>query len=242
MEKKKYNEYIISRFGGNDEIWKNGNTWSSHIRAVVDKRIGEFFDKFPTDCVSLILNAGSGGTTYSNIPLKIVDCDLMLSRLDSKNMSVCANIENLPFPDAIFSHVLCVGSVINYADPVRCIQELSRVLVKGGVLLIDYDSSKSWEFIFTNSFNKAISLINTFYNDSEDIIYVYSPKYIKSLLLSNELKIIKEYTYHNLSSLLYLFTKNEKFSGLFGSADYVSSKLPIFRSLSSSRILFIKKT
>lgn len=241
MEKEEYGKYVSSRFSNSNDIWRDDNHWSLHVKWSINTNIKKFFELFPVDETSLVMNAGSGGTIYSSIKVETFDCDLHLLRLEGCNLGVCANVERLPFKDCSFTHILCVGSVINYADPVKCIYELSRVLKYGGKLLLDYDSSQSWEFIFTKSFNQPVSFIKTFYNDTDDHIYVYSPSFINSIFQSNDLTILKESPYHCISPLAYLLIKNERWAGWFGKADNSLSKFPFFKNLSSSRFIFAKK-
>lgn len=52
---------------------------------------------------------------------------------------VAADIAALPFADATFSKVICVSVLEHTADPLRCIDELARVLRPGGLLLLTFD-------------------------------------------------------------------------------------------------------
>ena len=47
-----------------------------------------------------------------------------------------ANAANIPYPDATFSHLLCTNSFHHYPDPGRALQEMKRVLVPGGKLVV----------------------------------------------------------------------------------------------------------
>ena len=44
--------------------------------------------------------------------------------------------ENLPFADHKFDHVVCLGAVLYFADPIKSLEEMYRVLKPGGTLII----------------------------------------------------------------------------------------------------------
>lgn len=59
---------------------------------------------------------------------------------DSKNMVILADAENIPFPDKSFENVFCLYSVINLCDYNAVIQEISRLLKPGGLVIISLAS------------------------------------------------------------------------------------------------------
>lgn len=68
-------------------------------------------------------------------PFSFDEWDLIASHGTAKFMSgVFA--ENLPFPDASFDHVTCIGTLLYVKDPVASLQEMLRVLKPGGRLLV----------------------------------------------------------------------------------------------------------
>lgn len=133
-----------------------------------------------------ILNLGSAGDSlgldsYTHIHLDIVEKNLFPS------FSICGNIQNLPFCDNSFEFIICVGSVINYCDAPSALAEISRVLRPTGYLILEFDKSESFEFLFTGSWRKPASVVRTFYLDDEDVVWVYSEPFVEGLLEQNDI-------------------------------------------------------
>jgi len=57
---------------------------------------------------------------------------------------ICASLESLPFSDASFDVVTCNMVVEHLADPLPTFQELSRVLVPGGTLLVHTPNTQNY--------------------------------------------------------------------------------------------------
>lgn len=236
-----YKRYVSQRFDSEQEIWKKGNSWSSHTKKMIQLNIDSFFKKFPIESNTLILNAGSGNTNYDFISDKIINLDMIESKVSQLQKGVVGNIEELPFANEVFTHIVCVGSVINYCDPLTIISELSRVLKSNGKLLIDFDSSNSYEFIFSKEYGASASFVETFYNDSPDQLFVYSRAYLLNILKINSFKVTVQKPYHILSPLIFFLTRSEKISGKFGKFDSMINKYKLPNSKSSSVAFFCEK-
>ena len=96
MDKKSaYKRYVSQRFDSEQEIWKKGNSWSSHTKKMIQLNIDSFFKKFPIESNTLILNAGSGNTNYDFLSDKIINLDMVESKVSQLKKGVVGNIEKL---------------------------------------------------------------------------------------------------------------------------------------------------
>lgn len=236
-----YKRYVLDRFTSEDEIWDKNNTWSAHVKKTIQLSINCFFDNSPVNSKSLVLNAGSGDTNYGIDNCRSVNLDIVESKVSKLKNSIVADLEKLPFADETFTHIICVGSVINYCDPIISISELSRVLKYNGKLLIDFDSTDSHEFMFSEKYCSATSFIDTFYNGLPDHLFIYSRNYIRNILALNSLTVSREKPYHIISPLIYFLTRSEQLSGVFGWFDLLINKYKLPNTKSSSIALFCEK-
>jgi len=73
------------------------------------------------------LNVGAGS---SELHPSLLNVDIVLG----PTIEVCASVEHLPFPDERFDLVVSQEVIEHVRDPFRAMQEMRRVLKKGGVL------------------------------------------------------------------------------------------------------------
>jgi ubiquinone/menaquinone biosynthesis C-methylase UbiE len=106
-----------------------------------------------------------------------ISVDLFTTPLRSQKLSVCANIQVLPFKADTFGCVVCVGEVLAYCDPAQAISELARVLASSGLLICDFGSTTSARYAFTHLYGRAADIVTDHYNGSPEKIWVYSPQY-----------------------------------------------------------------
>ncbi|HMD16671.1 MAG TPA: class I SAM-dependent methyltransferase [Terriglobales bacterium] len=72
----------------------------------------------------------------------------------SPGVHLCrADAEGLPFPDASFDHVVCLGVFEYLSTYDRCLEEIHRVLRPGGVAIISLPTSISLDRFSNNLFN-----------------------------------------------------------------------------------------
>lgn len=148
----------------------------------------------------LLLNAGAGVHQISLPQWEEVSVDLFAKPIRSHRRTVCANIEDLPFPKQEFGAVVCVGEVLGYCDPSRAIAEFSRVLEPGGILICDFGNSRSSRHWFTSTYRRAADLITDKYNGSSERIWVYDPDYMRSVLKSCGFNVIRMLGTHTWSA------------------------------------------
>lgn len=126
--------------------------------------------------------------------------------------------------------IICVGSVINYANLILSIKEFNRILKDDGTLIIEFERSNSADFLFTKNYGKKQFLHTYIYNDQKHPMIIYSEKYVKEILKENNFKILKKKRFHNLSILLTRLKVNEKTSLKFCKFDFLFYPLSYFFS------------
>lgn len=183
----------------------------------------------------IILNAGSGGNTYglSGVTIHMDIAEKTLSTISNK---IIGNIENIPVNNECFNHIICVGSVINYCDANRVINEFDRVLKVGGTLYLEFEPSDSFEYFGSDKYKKSVSIIETDYIRTKHRNWIFSIKYIESLLKSQGFQIDKKYQFHIMSSIILRITNNYEFAAKFVSLDKIIRFFPIIRNVSSNVI------
>ena len=139
---------------------KNANAWNdlytapanlfSHNMSVRRDRVCQFvFDNYKTDAKILDLGCGAGVVTEklleNGYSVTGTDRSLDMLELSRKRMSRFpserysfhqGSCESLPFPDAQFDVILCVGVFGYIDDVVGALLEIRRALKPGGMLLI----------------------------------------------------------------------------------------------------------
>ncbi len=91
------------------------------------------------------------------------------------------SIEKIPLADNVFDFIICVGSVLNYCDPMKVMEEFRRVLKNTGYLILEFESSRTFELILKHDYNKSAVFVETFYKGGTEKIWYFSEDYIKQL-------------------------------------------------------------
>ena len=149
----------------------------------------------------LLLNAGAGIYQIRIPPWEEVSVDLFPTPLRGHPRSVCATVEQLPFPAAEFGAIVCVGEVLGYCDPARAIAEFSRVLAPRGLLICDFGNSGSARHWFTPAHSRTADMIVDMYNGTPERIWVYDPAYIQSVLRSCGFEVLRTIGTHTWSAV-----------------------------------------
>lgn len=231
--------YVISKYNSIQEIWRDDDPWHMYAYQCINSFV-KSYNRHESLNKGIILNAGSGDCQHISLD-NIVNVDIATSLLRRIPRSICATIEHLPFKSQTFSTILCVGSVINYCNAAQVISEFSRTSKTNGLLILEYENSSSFEFIFTNNFGKKVVFIETEYNLTNDYLWLFSEKYISSTLNTYGYRIIKRKYFHILSSVMYRIVKNYKHAWKFSALDILLEKIPILRKYSSNIIICCEK-
>jgi SAM-dependent methyltransferase len=210
----------LSQFNNASDVWPEDNAWSAHTRREISRRLHRHLLEFSAESsIDRLLNIGSHGNAYGVRVPEHVHIDLAENALAGLPLAVVGDAELLPFADHTFDIAVCVGSVINYCSPPRVFFEIARVLKPGGHLLLEYETSESFEFVMSGDFGKDVALVETFYNCASDKIYVYSSRYIQNALHAAGFSIQASERFHILSALAFRLIKSERIAATFARFD-----------------------
>lgn len=166
----------------------------------------------------IILNAGSGGTEYQTEG-KFIHLDIIESYIKNFENYIVGSVECIDLPDESVDGIICVGSVLNYADAQRTIAEFSRVLKPNGFFIIEFERSNSAEFLATPNHGKVLFSKAYNYNNQTHLLWLYNEKHIRQLLTYYNMRISCCRRIHILSSLLYRLGLSETKSAPFSYFD-----------------------
>jgi len=193
------------------------NTGFEYTQRAVDKYVS------PN---ATVLNAGSGKTVYKT-KAKVIYMDIISKYIKKFENHIVGSIEKIPLKNNSVDCVICVGCVLSYANAQKAISEFSRVLKKGGILILEYDRCNSIYFPKKVG-KKSVQWVETsYYNfDGKDITVCYNENFIKQLADFYSLKRISEKHYYFFPMLLVRlgmaaqtaarFVFADKFFGKFG--------------------------
>lgn len=220
-----------------DKVWPDNDGWhliNQHEICRYIKKCDYFLDK-------TILNAGSGGNNY-DIPYAMCHLDIVKNKIDKFPNYIVGSVESIPCMDSQFDIVICVGSVLNYCDAVCAVSEMARVLNPGGKLILEFESSYSFEYIGSKAYKQPAAIVNTMYFNKPHQMWAYSAKYISDLLRLNSLTIDDKYGFHILSGLAYKFSKNENSASKFARFDRALRHMPIIKNYAANVIFTATKS
>ena len=167
---------------------------------------------------SIILNAGSGGTDY-RARGTFVHLDIVEKYICQHEKYLVGSIEKISSSAHVYDGIVCVGSVLNYADAQRSIKEFARVLKSGGFLILEFERTESAEFLFTAQYGKDIFLKSYLYGNQTHLLWMYGEKHIRRLIDFYGFRLKRIKRAHGLSSLLYRFGLSEEKAAPFSKFD-----------------------
>lgn len=217
--------------------WPDTDEWHRYTFFAIHKAVSKFLKKYSRNNM-LILNAGSGGTDYPHKG-EIIHLDIVDSCIKHYTNFIVSSIENIPLEDNSIDFIICVGSVINYADCQKSIFEFSRILKPNGKLVLEFERSNSGEFLFTKNHNKTIFSKTYLYNNQKHILWMYNEKNIIKILKLNKLKVLKKKRFHIFSTFLNRLGMAEKNAAKYIKLDKIFSLFSY--PLAHNCILFAEK-
>lgn len=229
---------VIARYEKMEEIWPATDAWHFYTRRAIHGAVKQWMlgaGKNGAD----ILNVGSGGSDYDLAGVKMIHGDICIRNLSAESGVAC-NVEKLPFQDAAFDVVICVGSVLNYCDALVALSEIARVIKPTGTLILEFEKSDNFEYIFSKTFCANAMMVTTFYCGEKERVWVFNERYIKNLLSTFQFVIRRRLAIHTLSSAI-LRVLPSQIAAKFGSCDRIISKLPLFNKFASNVILECQK-
>jgi SAM-dependent methyltransferase len=232
-------EKVRNLYNQLDNMW-GADSWHDHTR----KRLAQHLKRQAklAETANVVLHLGSAGESYGLQGRWSCHIDLAEKRLLGASGAVIGDVHALPVQQLSVDFCTCVGSVLNYCDAVVVLREISKVLKPGAHLIVEFETSDSWEFLGTPVYRQSAALSETFYGGDPDCkLWLYSFSYIKALFDANDLSIKTVERSHVLSSLIYRWTKDVSRSAGYGRIDAVAGKIPILRRGSANIILLCQK-
>jgi len=142
----------------------------------------KIFKKLDLPKDALILDLGCGAGTYCRALKRlgyhnIIGLDYSFSVLkkaknkDSTILFLGGDIYNLPFKTNTFHHIICIGVFQSLTQEKIALQEINRILKKGGTLILGALNSIELYYIIKNKFRSINQNLKR-----------YHPSYLKRLL------------------------------------------------------------
>ncbi len=198
---------IRQAYNHRDEIWPTSDPWHHYTGTRLFEIAGKFIALHDRNGRT-VLNVGPGAAAHGST--RVFHVDIAEKWLIGRSLSVVGSLDHLPFNNCTFDAVLCVGSVLNYCDVVAGVSEVARVLRPGGYLLLEFESSTSGEYLFTNVYGRAATLIKTSYGAQEERLWIYRPRFVKDLLQEHGIAVEKHAALHTVTALMFRLVRDER--------------------------------
>lgn len=213
-------------------VWPENDMWHYYSKTQIHK----YLQNLNINPNSKVLNAGSGGNDY-NLKCHMCHLDVAENKIHQFSNYLVSSVENISLPDKTFDAIICVGSVINYADAMATIGEFSRLVDTGGKLILEFESSWGFEHLGTTAFKKSAELVSLKYNNESHQQWIYSCDYIQDILKTYGFRVENTYRFHILSALKYNKKNDENYAAKYAKYDVIFKYIPIIRKHSNNIIL-----
>lgn len=232
-----YFEKTKDIYSSMDSVWPENNRWYNYTHDFILNFIKRYLSP-NLSSESFYLNAGSGGTVY-DIQGVCHHVDIAENLICKFEKHTVASIENLPFENEVFDAVICVGSVLNYCDAIKSIKEISRVMKKGGYLVLEFERSNTGELFFTSEYGKNATKQQYEYMGHIHTLWLYSEKMISQILNECGLSVTRKKRFHCISAIANRILHIEEEAGKYAHYDVLFK--PISYLLAHNTILLCKK-
>jgi len=222
-------------------IYASADNWHRFTAEEIQREIGRLWDSILTRTDSVILNAGSGGNDLGLLPRNTINLDISERRIRTSSRPLVASVEAIPLKNESVDILLCVGSVVNYCDVAIAISEFERVLRPEGILVLEFESSKSAEFIKQDIFGRSAAVAETFFGNQAEAVWVYSPTYVRNLLSAAGFSAWHQTAIHILSPWILLLLRNVNAAALIGRLDRVARHVGFLNRFASNHLVFYQK-
>ncbi len=200
------------------EPWPDDDIWHSYTYKILQEHIQDYVNELQLKSTQVVLNAGCGKTTYKTCAT-IIHMDIIEEYVNLFENYLVGSIEKIPLQDCSVDCVICVGSVINYADIQKAMSEFSRVLKPNGILILEFERSNSAEFLFTKKYAKTLFTQTYQYNNQTHYLWMYDENFVLQLAEFYKFSCNKKYRFHSLSSLFYRLGLSEKKAAKYSKFD-----------------------
>lgn len=214
--------------------------WHAYAQRVLHSKVLEWYYNACRRRGTRVLNAGSGGSSYG-IAEPMTHLDLFESRVCHHPDYLVGDISAIPATDESYDVVICVGSVLNYADPVSAIRELTRVLRPGGKLILEYERSRSFEHRWEHRHSYACARVTTFYGGVKTHVWTYGDEFVDGLLLASKCRFYREFRFHGASTVALACSGSPAFATYFTFADRWLAQCWPVRNIASNRLVLVEK-
>jgi len=172
------------------------------------------------------------GVDISETTIKLLQKRIVRFELKNKCKLLKADITSLKFPSESFTKVACSGTALHIFNLNKMIEELGRVTKYGGLI---YISSLKNDKAIANYFYRYFWLLQKFESNKINV-YFHSFDEIKKIFHSNNLKIVKIFSYLGV----FPFYMNFVFSKSF-EQKYVWKKVDGFVPSAHTWAILLKK-
>lgn len=218
--------------------WPEADIWHSWTYSIINNYVQDTLTSLDLSNGQIILNAGCGRTTYDSAGTMIY-MDIVEEYVSGFDNGLVASVESIPLNDSSINVVICVGSVVNYADIQKVFSEFSRILVPGGYLILEYERSNSAEFILDKNYANTVFLKKYHYNEQIHNLFMYDERFVLSLSDYYGFSVVKKHRFHVISSLLYRLGISENKAAQFSSLDKFTQ--PISYPFAHNEIIVYRK-
>lgn len=233
---------IISYKKIRDFYNKHNNCWANDLFSQMTTNfIDDYVNKIirNLDEKSVILNAGSGGKKYDTL-LQQFHLDIAENTLTNVKNAFVGNIVDMPFDDNSFDCVICVGTVINYCEIERAIEEIKRVSKDDSILILEYERSGSGLLPKRTRNQESIVFYHNYFNEEHSNL-LYSDIYVKRALNKYGFIVKKHKRFNTVIPFFERFL-SEKTAHRLVFLEPLFRSIPIINLYSHNEIMICKNT
>lgn len=224
----------ISRYSLTDE-------WHEYTASRIRHELSRRWSRLRTQPGHAILNAGAGNSDLGVCPPWTLNLDISEAGVALLPNPIVATIEQIPLPNESVDTIVCVGSVLDYCDAAAAISEFSRILKSGGNLILEFESSRAADLFSQKAFGRSAAIAETFYGNEPEVLWVYNPRYIRSLLSAAQLEIMETIPIHIGSPWALLMTKSIRGAAVIARLDRVLRFVPVLAHWASNQMMICRK-
>lgn len=229
-------EHIRDFYNSHKECWPE-DCFSSNTTKYIYNAVTKLINRLPDNFV--ILNAGSGNTNYGKNLHNTYNVDIAENKVKMLPNSYVCSIENMPFSEGMFDCIICVGTVINYANIEKSLIEFQRVIKRTGFLLLEYERSGSGLVNVADRNKDCISFLHTYYGEPH-VNKLYSDNYVKKILRDCKFDLIKQENFNTAIPFIELFS-SQKVAEKLNFIDPFLSHIPYIKKYAHNRFLICKQ-